>query len=111
MGISSYLFGHGGGVRPWPSGALDEEGGADLDWGRTRTWGARTQRHCLRPQRHLAMAWRGRHQAMAKQVTGKPIHFPKTPYGVGWGEVRWVGVVFLVWYGLGLKVSNEFSFF
>ena len=42
----------------------DEEGGADLDRGRTRTWGARTQRHLLRPQRHLAMAWRRRHQGM-----------------------------------------------
>ena len=56
----------GGGARPWPSGAWDEESGADLDRGRTRTWGARTQRHFLRPQRHLAMAWRRRRQAMAK---------------------------------------------
>ena len=57
---------------------LDEESGADLDRGRTRTWGARTQRHFLRPQRHLAMAWRRRRQAM-----GTPSKFPKTWGGVG----------------------------
>ena len=28
----------GGGGTPWPSGACDEESGADLDRGRTRTW-------------------------------------------------------------------------
>ena len=29
----------GGGAIPWPSGAGGEESGADLDQGRTRTWG------------------------------------------------------------------------
>ena len=30
----------GGGARSWPSGTWDEESGADLDRGWTRTWGA-----------------------------------------------------------------------
>jgi len=58
---------------------------------RTRTWGA--QRHFLRPQRHLAMAWRRRRQAMEtpssweRPVTGNaiPLNFRKR--NLGWGGV------------------------
>ena len=56
----------GGGARPWPSCASDEESGADLDQGHTRTGGARNQRYFLLTQRHLAMAWRRHRQAMGK---------------------------------------------
>ena len=56
-------------ARPWPSGAGGEESGADLDQGRT-------QCHFLRPQRHLAMAWR-RH----RQATGTPIKWERPVTG------------------------------
>ena len=89
LGVPSYWAfpWPGGGARPWPSGAWDEESGADLDRGRSRTWGGRVPRHFLLPQQHLAMAWR-RRQAMGtprnweRPVTGNATRFPKTP---GWG--------------------------
>ena len=73
MGVSSYLFGHG------LVAAAPGHGQVALGTKKAaRTWtgagpgpgGARTQRHFLRPQRHLAMAWRRRRQAMGRPVTG-----------------------------------------
>ena len=56
----------GGGARPWPSGAGGEESGAGSGPPRSGSGPGPGPRHFLRPKRHLAMAWRRRHQAMAK---------------------------------------------
>ena len=82
-------------------------------WGRRKWRGpglGPDQRHILRPQRHLAMAWRRRRQAMGtpsnweRPVTGNAITLngnaitlngnARVWWGwVGWGGGGWGGVV------------------
>ena len=61
LGVPSRAF-------PWP-GAWDEESGAALDWGRSRTWGGRVPRHFLRPKRQAM----GTPSNWERPVTGNAI--------------------------------------
>ena len=74
----------GGGARPWPSGAWDEENGADP--------GARTCATFFAPS--ATWPWPGTTAAgpWPNKQLETPSKFPKTLYGVGWG-----GVVFVNW--------------
>ena len=120
LGVPSYWAfpWPGGGARPWPSGAWDQESGAGPGPGPDPDLGGRVPRHFLRPQRHLAMAWR-RRQAMGtpsnweRPVTGNAItlDFRKRRGGVGWGvNFGLVGSSFRVSYPTVLDPIKIFVF-
>ena len=78
------------------------------------SWGARTQRHFLDPQRHYAMAWCRCRQAMGTPsnwelpITGNAQKISENAIwgGVGWGEGARFGTICPGLAGLGWAVLS-----